>query len=82
MSTPVEYVAGTQPRQTSIRETWLNVDRKVKRKHDRGYLLLLPAGSSVRLVQEPRAKDWIHIDSYALDTDQQDPTWTTQTHKT
>lgn len=41
-----------------------------------GYLLLLPAAPSVRLVQQPRAKNWIHIDSYALDTDEQDSTWT------
>lgn len=44
------------------------------------YLLLLSAAPSVRLVQQPCAEDWVHVDSYALDTDQQDCTWTTQTH--
>lgn len=38
-------------------------------------LLLLPAAApSVRLVQQPCAKDWVHVDSYALDAHQQDCT--------
>lgn len=44
------------------------------KKADR-YLLLLSAAPSVRLVKQPSAKDWVHIDSYALDADQQDSTW-------
>lgn len=39
------------------------------------YLLLLSAAHSVRLIQKPCAEDWVHIDSYSLDTDQQDCTW-------
>lgn len=34
------------------------------------YLLLLPVAPSIRIVQQPCAEDWVHIDSYALDTDQ------------
>lgn len=43
------------------------------------YLLLLPAASSVGLIEQPCAEDRIHVDSYALDADQQDRTWTTST---
>lgn len=39
------------------------------------YLLLLPAAPPVRLVQEPHAEDWIHIDGYALHTDEEDSSW-------
>lgn len=39
-----------------------------------GYLLL-PATPSVRLVQQPRAENRVHVDSNALDTEQQDRTW-------
>lgn len=45
-----------------------------KWKADR-YLLLLSAAPSARLVKQPSAEDWIHIDSNALDADQQDSTW-------
>lgn len=49
-------------------------------KADR-YLLLLSATHSARLVKQPSAKDWIHIDSYALDADQQDSTWSTEKYR-
>lgn len=39
------------------------------------YLLQLPAAPSVRLVQQPCADDWVHVDSYALDAGQQDCSW-------
>lgn len=39
---------------------------------------LLPAAPSVRLVQQPCAEDWVHVDSYALNTNQQDSTWRTE----
>ena len=42
---------------------------------------LLPAAPSVRLVQQPCAEDWVHVDSYALDTNQEDSTWRTETEK-
>lgn len=44
------------------------------------YLLLLSAAPLARLVKQPSAKDWIHVDSYALDADQQDATWSTEKH--
>lgn len=45
------------------------------------YLFLLPTAPPVRLVQKPRAEDWIHIDGYALHTDEKDSTWTSWKHK-
>lgn len=44
------------------------------------YLLLLSAPFA-RLVKQPSATDWIHVDSYALDTDQQDSTWPTEKYR-
>lgn len=46
-----------------------------------GYLLLVSAAPSARLVKQPSAKDWIHVDSYALDADQQDSTWSTEKYR-
>lgn len=40
------------------------------------YLLLLPAAPPVRLVQEPRAEDWVHVDGYALHADEEHSSWT------
>lgn len=45
------------------------------------YLLLLPTAPPVRLVQKPRAEDWIHVDGYALHTDEKDSSWTSWKHK-
>lgn len=45
------------------------------------YLLLLSAAPFARLVKQPSAKDWIHVDSYALDADQQDSTWSTEKYR-
>lgn len=49
-------------------------------EHEIKYLLLLPAAPSMGLIQQPCAEDWVHIDSYALNTDQQDCTWKTHKH--
>lgn len=45
------------------------------------YLLLLSAAPFARLVKQPGAKDWIHVDSYALDADQQDSTWSMEKYR-
>lgn len=45
------------------------------------YLLLLPNTPPVRLVQKPRAEDWIHIDGYAMHTDEKNSSWTSWKHK-
>lgn len=37
---------------------------------------MLPAASLMWLVEQPCAKDWIHVDGDALDADQQYSTWT------
>lgn len=45
------------------------------------YLFLLPTAAPVRLVQKPGAEDWIHIDGYALHTDEKDSSWMSWKHK-
>lgn len=75
---PVLLQIPNEPCQT-CRTKCLNVNTrdqggKLQSEPDR-YLLLLSAAPFARLVKQPSAKDWIHVDSYALDADQQDSTW-------
>lgn len=45
------------------------------------YLLLLSAAPFARLVKQPSAEDWVHVDGYALDADQQDSTCPTEKYR-